>query len=106
MFDEKSRYRDAETYTVPGPRGRPVTVTAPPPAPLQGLLGYHVRKEGQRLDHLAFHYLGDAASWWRLAEQNDAVLPDALAEADEIAVPTVFRGVSSGTQGGGRGGAG
>lgn len=88
MFDDKSRYKDAETYQVTDARGREVTVVATPSAPRQDLLGYHVRKEGQRLDHMAYRYLDNAAGFWRIAELNDAVLPDALAEADEIAIPT------------------
>jgi hypothetical protein len=90
-FDEKSRYaKYAGTYEVVDRRGRKVvalTVAAPP---VQTLLGEHLRKEGQRLDHLANAYLEDPNGFWRIAELNDAMLPDALAEADVIKIPTVL----------------
>lgn len=91
MFDEKSRYRGVAPYEATDRRGRTVAVVPVPPAPAQALLGYHLRKEGQRLDHLAHHYLDDAAGFWRICELNDAMLPDALAEAREIAIPQKAR---------------
>lgn len=87
MFDDKSRYRDAETYTLRDRRGRTVTVVAVPEEPRQSLLGYHLRRQGQRLDHLAARYLDDPAGFWRVAEMNGAMLPEALSEVAEIAVP-------------------
>ena len=87
MFDEKSRYRPLTPYLVTDRRGRTVPVVPVPPAPEQAELGVHLRREGQRLDHLAHEYLQDAAGFWRIAELNDAMLPDALAEAREIAIP-------------------
>ena len=51
------------------------------------LLGYHARREGQRLDHIAFRYLNDATTFWRLCDANNAVVPDALASDTLIAVP-------------------
>lgn len=87
MFDPKSRYLKAETYVVPDKRGRDVTVVAPPPPPPQALLGIHLRKEGERLDLLAAKYTSDPAGFWRLAEQNNIMLPDALNEAREIEIP-------------------
>ena len=58
--------------------------------PVQTLLGEHLRKEGQRLDHLANFYLQDPNGFWRIAELNDAMLPDALAEVDIVKIPTVL----------------
>lgn len=87
MFDEKSRYAKAETYLVADARGRAVEVVAVPPAPAEGLLGVHVLRQGERLDHLAARYFDDPAGFWRIAERNDAMLPEALAEAPEIEIP-------------------
>jgi len=87
MFDTKSRYANQEIYPVTDGRGRTVTVVAPPAAPAQNLRGYHLRRQGQRLDHMAFKYLKNAAGFWRICEQNDAMLPEMLSEADEIAIP-------------------
>lgn len=67
--------------------GRRVTVVAPPPPPQQDLLGYHILRQGQRLDHLAYKYLDDADAYWRIAEFNDVMQAEWLTEAREIAIP-------------------
>jgi hypothetical protein len=87
MFDKKSRYASAETQAVTDTRGRTVNVVVPPPPPVQTLLGVHLLRQGERSDHLAAKYLGDPAGYWRLAEQNDAMLPDILTEQREIEIP-------------------
>ena len=87
MFEEKSRYAKAETYVVVDERGRAVEVLTVPAAPTEGLLGIHILRQGERLDHLAAKYLDDPAGFWRIAERNDAMLPEALSEAAEIEIP-------------------
>ena len=87
MFDPKSRYLKAEIYEVTDKRGRKVNVLAPPPPPDQLLLGVHLLKQGERLDLLAAKYLGDPAGFWRIAEENDVMLSEALTEAPEIEIP-------------------
>jgi hypothetical protein len=87
MFDEKSRYASAEIQAATDSRGRTVNVVIPPPAPEQTLLGVHLLRQGERSDHLAAKYLDNAAGYWRLAEQNGAMLPDALTEQREIEIP-------------------
>ena len=69
----KSRFTGQPTYTA---------------TDRQTLLGYHVRKEGQRLDHLAYRYLNDATAFWRICELNDVMHAEQLSEAAEIAIPT------------------
>jgi hypothetical protein len=91
MFDSKSRYVKAETYQVTDARGRQVTVVAAPAPPEQVLLGIHLLKQGERLDLLAARYLGDPAGYWRIAEQNNVMLPEALTEAREIEIPIKAR---------------
>jgi hypothetical protein len=86
-FDPKSRYIEAETYTTTDRRGRTVTALTPAPRPEQLPLGDHRRRDGQRLDHLANFYLSDPLGFWRIAEHNDAMLPDATAEADIVRIP-------------------
>jgi hypothetical protein len=56
--------------------------------PVQTLLGEHLLKEGQRLDHLANFYIEDANGFWRISELNEAMLPDQLAEVDVVKIPT------------------
>jgi len=91
VFDPKSRYvKYAKAYTTVDRRGRTVVAVRPARAPAQATLGVHRRKQGQRLDHLAAFYLQDAAGFWRIAELNEVMLPEALSEADVIDIPTVL----------------
>lgn len=87
MFDPKSRYGKAEACEVKDKRGRLVKIVLPPPPPEQVLLGLHLLKQGERLDLLAARYLNDPAGYWRIAEQNEVMLPEALTEAREIEIP-------------------
>jgi len=90
VFDPKSRYvSNATTYEATDRRGRKVRALTATDAPVQAPLGDHRRKEGQRLDHLANFYLRDAHGYWRIAEHNDAMLPDAEAETDVVKIPAV-----------------
>ena len=83
----QSRFTGQPTYTATDRRGRTVIVVMPPGAPAQNVLGYHVRKEGQHLDHLAYRYLNDATAFWRICELNDVMHAEQLSEAAEIAIP-------------------
>ena len=87
MFDPDSRYFQVTTYSMKDHRGRTVTVVVSAPVPVQALAGYHILKEGQRLDHLAFKYLDDGDAFWRIAEMNDAMQAEWLTEAREVAIP-------------------
>jgi hypothetical protein len=87
MFDAKSRYAKLTTYVVIDRRGRVVSVVPAAAAPDQRLLGIHAHKQGERIDHLAWRYLDDQAGYWRIAEFNDVMLPEALTEALEIPIP-------------------
>ncbi len=87
MFDPKSRYAKVPLYEVVDRRGRKAIVAGAAPGMSQALLGYHVLRQGERLDLLAARYLSDPCAFWRICELNGSVLPDALAEAREIAIP-------------------
>jgi hypothetical protein len=87
MFDPKSRYAGISTYQVLDRWGRTVTVVGVPPAPIQTTLGLHLRRQGQRLDHIAAKYLRDPTGAWRLAELSDVMHPQALADDMEIPIP-------------------
>lgn len=88
MFDFKSRYAKVTPVLLTDSRGREVVVTPPVPALQQSFLGVHVRREGERPDHLAARYLYDPAGYWRLAEMNDAMTAEVLTELREVIVPT------------------
>ena len=87
MFDPNSRYLNLPQYTVLDARGRTVSVVPTPPHPEQTLMGYHILRQGERLDHLASRYLSDPAGFWRIAELNDVMLAEDLTEQREIAIP-------------------
>lgn len=93
VFDPKSRYVKPvlEPYVVVDRRGREVKVLPMVEPPQETLVGQYVRKQGQRLDHLAASFLADPHGYWRIAELNGAVLPDALIEAPRISIPSITR---------------
>jgi hypothetical protein len=88
MFDNSSRYSKLVPYLVLDRRGRVVAVVAAHESAHSPILGYHKRKQGQRLDHLAARYLDDPVGYWRICDANDAMLPEAFSEARELAIPT------------------
>ena len=87
MFTDKSRYKNVTQYDVTDHRGRTVKVVACPTAPQKSTKGYHLLIQGQRTDHLASLYLNDQTGFWRIAEANGTMLPEALNEQSEIAIP-------------------
>jgi hypothetical protein len=91
VFDQKSRYFSLQTYTVRDHRGREVAVVPVPPPPIQTLLGIHVLRQGERLDHLAQKYLDNGAGFWRICEINEVMLAESLTEAREISIPSKAR---------------
>lgn len=87
LFDPKSRYAGLATFLSVDGRGRMVEAVPPAPAPQQGLRGRHLRRQGERPDHLAALYLSDPAGYWRLAEMNDAMTAEVLSELREVQIP-------------------
>jgi hypothetical protein len=88
IFQSTSRYiKYAALGNAVDRRGRIVACVTPARIPAQVELGKHRLKEGQRLDHLAEHYLADATAFWRIAALNDAMTPDQLAEAEFVSIP-------------------
>jgi hypothetical protein len=87
VFGPKSRYRSATLVTAADRRGRSVVALTPVIPPAERLLGEHLRREGQRPDHLAARYLDDPEGYWRIAELNDAMSPDVLAQAVSVKIP-------------------
>ena len=68
-------------------RGRKVQFLTPAIPPTPAMLGEHLLRQGQRLDHLASHYLGDAEGFWQIAEINNALLPDATLRGLSVKIP-------------------
>lgn len=89
VFDAKSRYvKHANVTTATDRRGRQVACVTPAMVPPQIELGKHRKRQGQRLDHLAHHYLNDAAGFWRVAEMNQAMTAEAALNTALVQIPT------------------
>jgi len=87
VFDPQSRYANLVAYVRQDHRGRVVTVVPVPAQPNDLLLGIHVLRQGERVDHLAFRYLENPAGFWRICEINGVMLAEAITEKPEIAIP-------------------
>ncbi|HHS83783.1 MAG TPA: LysM domain-containing protein [Gammaproteobacteria bacterium] len=51
-----------------------------PPMENFELLQEHLVTEGERLDNIAAHYLGDPEQFWQICDANGAMRPDELTE--------------------------
>jgi hypothetical protein len=93
VFDRLSRYvkPKLDSYTATDRRGRSVQALPMREPRPEASVGEHVKKQGQRLDHLAGGYLSDPHGFWRIAEANGAVLPDALSEVERVKIPSPVR---------------
>lgn len=87
-FESHSRYvKYSHGYHAVDADGRKVLAVAPAVVPAQKLLGDHLLDEGQRLDHLANFYLQVPTAFWRIAEINDCIVPDAALARPSINIP-------------------
>ena len=84
LFPPTSRYHGLETATLVTPAGQTVIYVRRRfvPAPERfATLEEHTVTEGERLDHIAAHYLDDAEQFWRICDANGALRPEELTEA-------------------------
>jgi hypothetical protein len=83
MFSINSRYYGIATATLETPNGKTVNYVrrrfVPPPENF-ALLLEHAVTEGERLDNITAHYLGDPEQYWRLCDANGAIRPEELVE--------------------------
>lgn len=83
LFPPTSRYSGIETATLTKPDGTPVVYIkrrfVPPPERF-ALLQEHTVVQDDRLDNLAFQYLGDPEQFWRICDANGAMRPEELTE--------------------------
>jgi hypothetical protein len=80
-FPEDSRYHGIPTTTTVSASGRKVTYVGrrfAPPSSAQAAIAEHVVAIGDRLDHIAARYLGNAEHFWRVCDANDAIRPSDL----------------------------
>ncbi len=88
LFDKKSRYAKLTLVETHDWRGRAVLALPIPTARPRRIAGIHLRKQAERLDHVAAALLRDPYGFWRIAEANDAMTADAIAEVDELKIPS------------------
>jgi hypothetical protein len=98
MAATTGRYDGAETATMAVPDGvgglrdvRYLRRRTPPDPALIRPLAFHLVTADDRLDLVTARYLGDPAAFWRVADANNALDPDALvgpqAEGESIIIP-------------------
>jgi hypothetical protein len=83
MFSSTSRYYGIATAALDTASGKTITYVrrrfVPPPENF-ALLLEHVVTEGERLDNITAHYLGDPEQFWRVCDANGAIRPEELVE--------------------------
>jgi hypothetical protein len=83
QFPATSRYSGTEVAFLTDASGREIAYLRrrilPDPDRL-ALLTEHVVTEGERLDRIAYAYLGDPEQFWRICDGNRVLRPDELTE--------------------------
>ncbi len=88
IYDKSSRYiKYSKLATAIDRRGRTVSFVTPAELPPQAELGKHRLRQGQRLDHLAAHYLSEPTMFWRIAELNDAMSAESALDENLVKIP-------------------
>ena len=83
LFPHTSRYHGIDTATMETADGKTVIYLrrrfVPSPERFE-LIQEHTVTEGDRLDNVTAHYLGDPEQFWRIADANSAMRPEELTE--------------------------
>jgi hypothetical protein len=99
-FPATSRYAGVETAVHTGADGRTVAYLrrrfVPPPERF-ALLQEHRVGQGERLDGIAAHHLGDPEQFWRICDANAALAPAELEEEGRVLRITLPEGMPGGT---------
>ncbi len=96
-FPMTSRYYRIETTTIKTADGKTIAClkrrSVPPPDRFD-LLQEHTVVEGDRMDNVTAHYLGDPEQFWRICDANNAMWPnDLLAEIGQKLRITLPEGI-------------
>ena len=87
-FGPTSRYlRYAEAAVTTDETGRETVFVTPARVPDAAELGAHHLRGGQRLDHLAAHYLDDPTAFWAIASHNRAMTAEAALAHRSLRIP-------------------
>ncbi len=83
MFPSNSRYSSIEIATLETASGKKIVYlkrrVVPQPERF-ALLVEHMVTEGDRMDNIAAHYLGDPEQYWRICDANRAMRPSDLTD--------------------------
>lgn len=87
MIGPDSRYADCVLYVdesdeFVGARERIDTTPQPDDV-------FHTVQEGDRIDLIAVHYLGNAELWWIICDYNDIFFPLQIAAGTVLRIPSV-----------------
>ncbi len=83
LFAPTSRYYGLDTTTIPSRDGTSIVYILRrfvPPSDVFQLLQLHAVTQDERLDNVTARYLGDPELFWRVADANSAMRPEALVE--------------------------
>lgn len=96
LFPPTSRYYGIDTATLKTTDGDTIVYVErrflPPPERF-AVIQEHVVAQGDRLDNIAAHYLGDPEQFWRIADANGAMQPERLVEVGRRLRITLPEGV-------------
>jgi len=102
LFPPASRYHGIETATLETADCKTIIYVrrrfCPPPERF-ALLQEHVVTQGERLDNITAHYLGDPEQFWRICDANRAQMPEELEEIGRrlrITLPEGIPGLPNG----------
>lgn len=83
QFTNLSRYHGIDTAILVSQQGQTISYLRRrflPAADRFQLLEEYTTRQGDRLDNIAAHFLGDPELYWRLCDANNAMRPEELTE--------------------------
>ena len=87
-FDPKSRYvHHSSGYKTVDRDGNQTIAVGPARVPEQSILGEHLLKDHERLDHLSNYYLSNPTGFWAIALANELIVPDTAYAYHALRIP-------------------
>ena len=88
MFKRGSRYEKTDNYLYASSDGTKYLVKKIRKVPDDDSKVFHIVKQGDRLDIMAFIYYDDPTKFWIISDSNKEMYPDdALIRGNRIAIP-------------------
>ncbi|MFB3764639.1 MAG: LysM peptidoglycan-binding domain-containing protein [Methanotrichaceae archaeon] len=103
LFPANSRYNGIDTASLETADGRTIVYLkrrfVPDPEKFMAIQE-HTVVQGERLDNIAAHYIGDPEQFWRICDANGAIDPTELTEVPgrklRISLPEGIAGINYG----------